>query len=295
MTSVTQLGYVGFSVSNLGEWERFATGILGLEPVAADGGGSLFLRMDDYHHRFILSEGKDNDLACVGWQVPDQGALGAIADRLKSAGVEVTPGTRQETDARRVVELLKFKDPSGIPTELYYGPLISSRDPFRPPRAISGFVAGEMGLGHIVVRVSDAEKSLRFYRDILGMRVSDFIELRMRRGGAMVKLTFMHCNQRHHSIAFGEIPMPKRLAHFMLQLKSVDDVGATYYLCQDKGVKITGTIGRHTNDRMLSFYMGSPSGFEIEYGWGGRLVNDDTWQVQTHPVPSVWGHRGGQG
>jgi biphenyl-2,3-diol 1,2-dioxygenase len=295
MASVTQLGYVGLSVSNPAEWENFAVEILGLQPIAADGSGSLFLRMDDYHHRFILSEGGDDDLACVGWQVPDQGALREIADRLKSAGVEVTPGTRQEAEARRVVELLKFKDPSGIPTELHYGPLIGSRDPFRSPRTISGFVTGEMGLGHIVVRVNDSQESVRFYRDVLGMRVSDFIELKMRRGGAMVRLTFMHCNRRHHSIAFGEIPMAKRLAHFMLQLKSVDDVGATYYLCQDKGVKITGTIGRHTNDRMLSFYMASPSGFEIEYGWGGRLVDDRTWQVQTHPAPSVWGHRAGPG
>jgi len=35
MTSVTQLGYLGLSVSNVDEWERFATQILGLQAMAA--------------------------------------------------------------------------------------------------------------------------------------------------------------------------------------------------------------------------------------------------------------------
>jgi hypothetical protein len=88
------------------------------------------------------------------------------------------------------------------------------------------------------------------------------------------------------------IPAPKRLMHFMLQCRHVDDVGSTYYLCQDQGIEISGTLGRHTNDHMMSFYMRSPSGFEIEYGWGARIVDDATWQVQKHEAPSIWGHRG---
>ena len=31
MTSVTQLGYLGLSVSNVDDWERFASEILGLQ------------------------------------------------------------------------------------------------------------------------------------------------------------------------------------------------------------------------------------------------------------------------
>jgi biphenyl-2,3-diol 1,2-dioxygenase len=292
MASVTQLGYLGLSVSDLAEWERFAAEVLGLQPNGTDNKGSLFLRMDEYHHRFILSEGKDDDIAYVGWEVADQKSLQEIGAQLKAAGVEVTPGTGEEAKARRVVELLRFSDPSRIPMEVYYGPLMSYENPFKSPRPISGFVTGDMGLGHMVLRVDDAEQSLRFYRDVMGLRISDFVELKMRRGGDPLKLTFMHCNPRHHSLAFGVVPMPKRLHHFMVQLKSVDDVGNTYYLCQDRGIKITGTLGRHTNDHMMSFYMGSPSGFEIEYGWGARIVDDSTWQVQSHQAGSIWGHRG---
>ena len=51
------------------------------------------------------------------------------------------------------------------------------------------------------------------------------------------------------------------------------------------------TLGRHTNDRMTSFYVRTPSGFEIEYGTGGLLVDDATWVVRPYDAGSVWGHK----
>jgi 2,3-dihydroxybiphenyl 1,2-dioxygenase len=291
MASVTQLGYLGIGVSDLTQWRHFAANVLGLEVSSADADEAAFLRMDEYHHRFILTPGGD-DVAFVGWEVRDQAALNEVAARLREDGFEVTKASPEEARTRRVVEYVKLNDSSGIPTEIYYGPLMTFEHPFKSPRPHSGFVTGELGMGHIVVRVDDSAKSLRFYRDLLGLRVSDFIEMRSRRGGDPISLTFMHCNPRHHSIAFGVIPAQKRLMHFMLQCKHVDDVGTTYYLCQDQGVEISGTLGRHTNDHMMSFYMRSPSGFEVEYGWGARIVDDATWQVQKHEAPSIWGHRG---
>lgn len=292
MANVTQLGYLGIGVSDLARWERFATEVLGLEINGKEPDGSMFLRMDEYHHRFVLMPGGADDVAFVGWEVRDQPALDEIRRRLSAEGIEVAAATPDEARARRVVELVKLKDPSGIPTEVYFGPLMNFEQPFRSPRPLSGFVTGEQGMGHIVVRVDDSVKSLHFYRDLLGLRISDFIDIRSHRSGNSLSLTFMHCNPRHHSLAFGVIPAKKRLMHFMLQARQVDDVGSTYYLCQDRGVEISGTLGRHTNDHMMSFYMRTPSGFEVEYGWGARIVDDATWQVQKHEAPSIWGHRG---
>jgi hypothetical protein len=50
------------------------------------------------------------------------------------------------------------------------------------------------------------------------------------------------------------------------------------------------TLGRHSNDQMVFFYVVTPSGFEVEYGGGGRLVDDATWQVQRHDRGGLWGH-----
>ena len=281
MASVTQLGYLGISVSNIEEWEHFATEILGLQSNGVDADGNLTLRMDEYSHRFIVSPGGKDDIEFVGFQVTDEPALREMADQLKDAGVEFSYGTPDESKARRVEGFIKFKDPDGTATEVYYGPPISFDQPFNSSRALSGFVTGEQGLGHVVYHVENLDRSLNFYRDVLGMKISDFIR----------NLVFFHCNSRHHTLALSESKAPKRLNHFMLQTQSLNDVGATYDLVLDTDVPVTRGLGRHTNDHMTSFYMKTPSGFDVEYGWGARTVDDTTWQVQRHDKGSIWGHR----
>ncbi len=281
MASVTQLGYIGISVSNIEEWEHFATEVLGLQSNGVGDDGNLTLRMDEYSQRFVLSPGGKDDIDYVGFQVTDQPALQEMAEQLRQAGVEVTMGTPDEAKARKVEGLIKFDDPEGTPTEVYYGPPISFDRPFNSPRAISGFVTGEQGLGHVVYHVENLDRAVAFYRDVLGMKISDFIR----------NLVFFHCNPRHHTLALIEGKRPKRLNHFMLQTQSINDVGATYDLVQDQEIWITRGLGRHTNDHMTSFYMKTPSGFDVEYGWGARTVDDTTWQVQRHENGSIWGHR----
>jgi 2,3-dihydroxybiphenyl 1,2-dioxygenase len=292
MLSVTQLGYLGLSVSNVDDWERFATGILGLQSNGREADGSLFLRMDEYHHRFIVHPTGKDDLAYIGWEVATEEALQAMAAQLTAAGVAVQPGTPEEAEARRVAGLSKFRDPSGIASEIFYGPLVTFDKPFQSPRPISGFKTGEQGLGHFVLAVDDLDRSLHFYRDVLGMRISDFVRFSPA-PGVMLNVAFFHCNPRHHSLAFWAMPQaPKRLHHFMLQLKALDDVGSAYYLCQDQKVPIVMNLGKHTNDHMVSFYLRTPSGFAVEYGYGAREVDDRTWQVQVHTAGSIWGHQG---
>ena len=71
----------------------------------------------------------------------------------------------------------------------------------------------------------------------------------------------------------------------------LDDVGRALYRCMDAGQHVSLPLGRHSNDDMLSFYPMTPSGFDIEYGWAGVEVDDETWHVVTHASNSAWGHR----
>lgn len=291
MASITQLGYLGIGVSDIKAWEQFATQTLGLQVSDKEDDGTLLLRLDDYHHRFLIHPTGEDDVAYLGWEVTGTHELRAMEEQLRAAGIEVQHGTREEAAARRVVELITYKDPSGIPSEIFYGPLMVFNHPFQSPRPLSGFVGAEQGLGHMVISMDDFDQSVDFYRDVLGMRISDYIQL-TRPSGEEVQLAFFHCNPRHHTIAFFARPNPpKRLSHFMLQVQSMDDVGSTYDLCQAQATPIVRTLGRHTNDHMVSFYMQSPSGFEVEYGWGARVVDDSTWQVQYHTAGSIWGHK----
>ena len=293
MERVTQLGYLGIGVSNVDAWKQFAAHTLGLQVHDPDSDGTVFLKMDEYHHRFALRANGHNDIDYVGWEVADEHALSALRGQLEGAGVALQAGSTDLAAQRRVVDLIVFDDPDGVRTEVFYGPLVNYDRPFASPRAISGFETGTQGLGHIVLAVADVERSIHFYRDVLGMRISDFVQTsRLAPAGSNSRrMAFFHCNPRHHSVAFLGASITPRLRHFMLQTQSLDDVGSTYTLCQDQGVPINRTLGRHTNDHMVSFYMESPSGFEVEYGWGARTVDDSTWQVQQHTTGSMWGHR----
>jgi biphenyl-2,3-diol 1,2-dioxygenase len=209
------------------------------------------LLIDEYQYRFVLEQGDKDDLDLIGWQVDDERALSALADQLTAAEVAVQRGSAAEAEARRVVELIKFKDPSGISSEAFYGALTRIDIPFKPARSIGGFVASGMELGHITMGVDDMQQSLAFYREVLGMRLSDWVQPQPERDvKSRFNIAFLHCNRRHHSLAFWQARMPKRLHHFMLQLESLDDVGATYDLCQQRGVPLELTLGGHTNDRI---------------------------------------------
>ncbi len=152
---------------------------------------------------------------------------------------------------------------------------------------MSKFVTGEQGLGHVVMSANEPAKSERFYQDLLGFRLSDRIVCEFH--GYPVDITFMHGGPRHHSVAIGG-PQKKRIHHFMLEVAAMDDVGLGFDRAMRGGIRIMQTLGRHPNDRMFSFYAKTPSGFQFEYGWGARQVDDTTWQPTTYDHISEWGH-----
>ncbi len=288
MVGVSSLGYLGFEVSRLDKWEEFATKVLGLAVAERGDRDEMVLRLDDYRQRIVLKEGEADDLAFIGWEVDSREDLEALRRRLEEAGVAVANASTEEAAGRRVAGLVSFTDPNGVPTELFHGPELAPM-PFASPLAPSGFVTGKLGLGHVFVAARDAAASEDFYRNVLGLRLSDYIETELR--GRPFRAVFLHANPRHHSISFAAGAVQKRVDHFMLELGDMDDVGAAYDRCHDLGVRITRSLGRHPNDRMFSFYGLTPSGFAFELGCGGRKVDDGTWKPRTYDRISEWGHR----
>jgi extradiol dioxygenase len=251
--------------------------------MAGDGpDGAVRLRLDDRAHRIAIHPGDENELAYVGWAVPGPDALAAAVATLESRGFTVHRGDTTLAAERCVADVAWFVDPIGYRHELAWG---QEHRPgtFRPGRRLSGFVTGAGGLGHLVLLVPDLAVAESFYVGTLGFALSDQIQM-----GPIV-LRFLHCNERHHTIALGGLPGMRGVHHLMVEVASLDDVGTAYDLCRAQGIPLAMDLGRHTNDRMTSFYVRTPSGFEIEYGCGGVLV-DDTWSVDSYDATSIWGH-----
>jgi 2,3-dihydroxybiphenyl 1,2-dioxygenase len=284
---ITQLGYAGFAIRDAAGWERFAEDVLGAQVVS---GEPLLLRLDERAYRIALHRGSEDRYAYSGWEVRDTDALDAIVARLEAAGVTVGRASTAEVALRQVRELVAFSDPDGNRTELYCGQLAPVRTPFVSPVALSGFKAGSLGLGHVTLTCSsDLGALATFYRDVLGMRVSDYITLTAR--GPGVEGLFLHCNPRHHSLALIHVPgkPPGEVLHLMLEVNALDDVGLMIERCFAEGTPITRSLGRHSNDKMVSVYVASPSRFDLEYGWGAREIDDRTWSVERYDVARSWG------
>jgi 2,3-dihydroxybiphenyl 1,2-dioxygenase len=274
---IRSLGYLGVYSQDLGAWREFASDVLAMQAKAMDGG--LALRVDAKVHRVLVHAG--HGVPYLGWEVADASALAGAASSLRAHGVQVQSASRDDLAARRVAELLWFTDPLGYRFELFHG-LADAIQPFQPPRPLNGFRTGVLGMGHVVLSAANIDAVVPFYRDVLGMRVSDYTNDPFR-------AVFFHVNARHHSLALLQAGQPG-LHHVMVEVLSVDDLGRAYDAALEREV-VSVTLGRHTNDHMLSFYARSPSGFLVECGWGGRSVDDATWTVaEMVHGPSLWGH-----
>ena len=280
---IESLAYIGFTSPHHDEWREFGTAVLGME-LAPDGDdGAVRLRLDDRAHRIAVHPGERNDLAYLGWAVTGPDGLAGAIDALTLAGVAVHAGGAELAARRHVADVAWFTDPVGFRHELAWG---QEHRPgsFRPGRPLSGFVTGAGGLGHVVMLVPDLGVAESFYTGVLGFGLSDQVLM-----GPIV-LRFLHCNERHHTVALGGVPGMKGVHHLMIEVASLDDVGTAYDICRARGIPLAMDLGRHTNDRMTSFYVRTPSGFELEYGCGGVLV-DDGWSVDTYDAISIWGHK----
>lgn len=296
MYKVDELSYMGISANDVDAWSKYAQDVLGMEVTADSDKTNLYLRMDERHHRFIINPAGDEpeDVAYVGWQVRNAAVMDAIAGQLEAAGVAVAEGKSEEADARRVLGFVHFMDPhSGVRMEVSYGPEVTFQPAYRPSRPMSGFVTGAMGLGHYVTFVRDIDAAEDFYSKTLGFGASESHVI----PGVGKLASFMHCNPRHHSLAVFAHPKPQRRTyHVLLEHATLDDVGTAFDICQSQG-DVTVQLGRHSNDRMFSFYAKNPSGFQFEFGWGGRTIDPNTFAVEhcSHSGGSgngEWGHTG---
>lgn len=284
---VVACSYLGISHPDPDEWRTFATAGLGAEATPESTADRLLLRVDERAWRFWIERGEASVLF-AGWEVGSDAALERLVDRLRKndVAVDLRPDLAK---VRGVERLAVASDPAGLQLEFFHTPVSTAR-PFVSATGTrfvtSHQMSGDMGFGHIVVAYHDVAAAARFYLDLLGFRLSD---KSLEPNGDL--WWFAHVNPRHHSLAFGPGPVDGELHHFMLEVETIDQVGEALDRLTDLGAPIVNGLGRHSNDKMLSFYVRTPNGFEIEYGCSGLKIDDAAWRPVLHSSGSTWGHR----
>ena len=294
---ISSLGYLRIASADPAAWLEFGTKILGMSAGSGPDPAAVYLRMDDFPARLIIVPGEQDRLLAAGWEVADERTLGEVAHILAAADVPVKAGDAAELADRRVGQLLHVDDPSGNSLEIFCGAALGNRPHVSPYG--NQFVTGDQGLGHVVLPAADDEDTLAFYTDLLGFRLRDSMrmpgEFFGKQPGSQVWMRFLGCCPRQHSLALAPMDPAADVVHVMVEVAALDDVGRALDRCIRRKAPVSATLGRHANDLMVSFYVQTPSGFDIEYGTDGQVVDDSTWVSRESTAVSLWGHVFGAG
>ena len=291
MIDVRALGYIVVQSADVDTWRGYAENVLGMQAQDATD-GALYVKMDERDFRYLIVPGDADRYFATGWELADAAAFDNAIRALEAAGVEPIRASAQETALRRVQAMVWCTDPSGNRHEFFWGVRADFRR-FVSPLGVAGFVTGAMGLGHAVLPAPKFDATDAFLRDVLGFELSDIFRVRFTDDPAEPekRIHFLHCkNARHHSLAIMDLPVPSGCIHVMAEVDSMDEVGRALDRVATQGVKLSATLGRHCNDHMISFYMKTPGGFDLEYGYGGLTVDWAQHNVYEATRVSLWGH-----
>ncbi|WP_030754540.1 VOC family protein [Streptomyces griseus] len=292
---IRALGYLRLETTRPDEWRRYTLDVLGMAEASGSTDDVLLLRLDDRAYRVEIRTGGSDRLLAAGWELAGARALAEAVAELEAAGVAVKTADAAECAERRVQGLVHLADPCGNPLELYWGQA-QDHTPLATPYG-NRFVTGDLGLGHVVLPVPDTGAALDFYENLLGFQLRDSMKLPPQAVPTAAEqrdfhwMHFLGPNRRHHSLGLYPGALPPGIVHFMVELETLDDVGLGLDRMQAAGIPIASSLGRHTNDRMVSFYAQAPGGFQVEYGWDGLVVDPATWVAKEITADSVWGHR----
>jgi 3,4-dihydroxy-9,10-secoandrosta-1,3,5(10)-triene-9,17-dione 4,5-dioxygenase len=284
------LAYVVADAADPAAWRRFGSDVLGM--VACDtADGGVALKMDERAHRILVRPAPADRYAATGWEVAERREFLSALDTLRAAGTDVKPGTEAELASRQVQDLASFRDPAGNRHELVWG-FVSDFARFVSPQGVSRFVTGDLGMGHTVLPAPDFDRTQDFFTEVMGFGLADILVHRPQGpGGPAQRIHFFHCNNgRHHSLALFEGAVPSGCVHMMVEVPDMDEVGRALDRVARAGARLTCTLGRHVNDLMTSFYVSTPSGFSLEFGYGGRVMDWDRHIVFESGAVSLWGH-----
>ncbi|WP_234315601.1 VOC family protein [Streptomyces albus] len=290
-SNVHSLGYVRVRVTDPDAWRRFAFDVVGFAEGPGARDGALRLRMDERPYRLELVPGDTDQVLATGWEVRDHLALDRVRTVLEKHGTPVEELDETACAARGVQAALAATDPGGTPLEFFCGPALD-HSPVVTPFA-ARFVTGGLGLGHVVVPVHDADTVHAFYTEVLGFapRGRMGVPLPPEAGGPLW-VRFLSTSRRHHTLAVMGVPAtePPGLVHIMVEMAALDDVGRTLDRVAAHGVPLSSTLGRHTNDKMVSFYVRTPGGWDLEVGCDGLLVDEAEYVAEEITADSYWGH-----
>lgn len=276
MSTVTDIRYVGYALPDLAAERAFYRDKWGLqETVEQDGLVHFAAAGHDEPFVVRLREAAESRVDVIGLAAATRADVDALCAKVQQAGCRLifapralqTPGGGYG---------FRFFSPDGLSFE------ISCEVQRGSARNVEALESIPVRISHIVLHSPNHQALVRFFVDVLGFRISDWL------GDFMC---FLRCNEWHHRIAV--LPGPPCLNHVAYDMASLDAMMRGVARLRGEGVNVQWGPGRHKAGNNTFSYFVTPNGFVTEYTAELELVNEATWQPTTYkPEPALmdlWG------
>lgn len=275
MIAVKRLRHVRLATPDLERLIAYYQDVIGLAVVAREA-SRAFLATESGQLALVLERGPEAGLASLAFDVAPQVQLTELKRLLDDKGVaaelaaDPTPGSTAS---------LRFHDGDGKSIELY------SDCHFYDNRAPLAGVA-PLKLGHVACYTTDPQAISRFYADLLGFRVSDWIEDRF---------VFMRCNHEHHTVNFTRGP-DARMHHLAFELRDAAHMHRAGDILGGHRVTILWGPVRHGPGHNVAMYHRDPDGNAVELFYDLDCMTDEElgfydprpWHRDRPQRPKVW-------
>lgn len=276
MARVSEIRHVGYAVADLQTEAEFYRNVWGLRDVG-EKDGMLHFAAEGHDELYVvrLRQADTQSIDIITLAADSSADVDALHAKVVSYGCQIVFAPR-DLDTLGGGYGFRFFSKDGLPFEISCG--VASG----PSRELSRWEGIPQKISHIVLHSPDHQEMVRFFVDVLGFKVSDWL------GDFMC---FLRCNQWHHRIAL--LPGPPCLNHVAYDMLSVDDMMRGIHRLKQKGTDIRWGPGRHTAGNNTFSYFTTPAGFAVEYTADLEEVDDATWEATVHtPAPLVmdqWG------
>jgi catechol 2,3-dioxygenase-like lactoylglutathione lyase family enzyme len=276
MARVSEIRHVGYAVTDLAAEAAFYGENWGLKP-AGEKDGMLHFAAEGHDELYVvrLRQADVQRIDVIALAADSRADVDALYDKVAAYGCQVVFAPK-DLDTLGGGYGFRFFSKDGLPFE------ISSDVARGPSRDLTRWEAIPQKISHIVLHSPDHQEMVRFFTDVLGFKISDWL------GDAMC---FLRCNQWHHRIAV--LPGPACLNHVAYDMLSVDDMMRGIHRLKLRGTNVRWGPGRHTAGNNTFSYFTTPAGFAVEYTADLEEVDDTSWEAKVHaPTPMVmdqWG------
>lgn len=276
MGGITEIRYVGYGTPDLKAERAFYGDTWGLREVA-ERNGMIYFAAEGHDELYVvrLREAEENRIDVIALAAESASDVDALHDKVKAAGCQIIFEPK-ELDSFGGGYGFRFFSHDGLPFE------ISSDVERGKARELKRWEGIPQRISHIVMHSPDHKAAVKFFTEVLGFRLSDWL------GDFMA---FLRCNEWHHRIAF--LPGPPCLNHVAYDMLGLDDMMKGVSRLKKLGVDIRWGPGRHTAGDNTFSYFTTPNGFAVEYTAELEKVDDATWKPQVYqPSPQImdqWG------